>query len=530
MNIAVIAPYKGMIETVKRMEREFPNAHISVHLADLEEAVPLLGDESLVKADLFISRGGTANVIRKWTDKPVIEIPISGYDILRTILLIQAEEDKAEIIAFENISHNFNKISELIGTEIPITAVEAENEVEPAIIQAKAEGRKLIVGDTITTTLAQKFELEGVLITSGEESVRQAFEQAEEIGGYVAAEAKKAALFKKCAEQVDLPYVLVDQDDHVHLRSQAFTEWMAGDKEGIDRLLHRVSKETSPFIAFEKDRVNVSVEPLVLDSQPFRLVSFQPVERALPPSVSFFQSDGLSLPLVLGTHSALQSQFASCKEKGHSPIVIRGMKGSGERSIAAEFLGETALEVDVELCQDYSAIFELRLPLYLIHFERIPLEEQRLVLKKVEGHKAQVVLFTEISEVGGSIESSIVLPELQEREEEWGGFVRRFIAEANTIFGKQVIGVKGPLVVRPGEQILHLRETIYEKVKQARGSYILMDEDGGQEGYVKVNLRQSLEELEKEFIQLVLEEENFNQSKAAERLGINRTTLWRKLK
>ena len=40
----------------------------------------------------------------------------------------------------------------------------------------------------------------------------------------------------------------------------------------------------------------------------------------------------------------------------------------------------------------------------------------------------------------------------------------------------------------------------------------------------------SLENIEKKIIEKVLEEEEFNQTKAAKRLNINRSTLWRKLK
>ncbi|KAG2853357.1 hypothetical protein PC114_g28748 [Phytophthora cactorum] len=45
-----------------------------------------------------------------------------------------------------------------------------------------------------------------------------------------------------------------------------------------------------------------------------------------------------------------------------------------------------------------------------------------------------------------------------------------------------------------------------------------------------MKLSGTLKEIEKEIIQFVLLEENNNQSKAADRLGINRATLWRKLK
>ena len=40
----------------------------------------------------------------------------------------------------------------------------------------------------------------------------------------------------------------------------------------------------------------------------------------------------------------------------------------------------------------------------------------------------------------------------------------------------------------------------------------------------------NLAQMEKELLAKVLAEENYNYSKAAKRLGIHRTTLWRKLK
>ena len=45
-----------------------------------------------------------------------------------------------------------------------------------------------------------------------------------------------------------------------------------------------------------------------------------------------------------------------------------------------------------------------------------------------------------------------------------------------------------------------------------------------------LNLSQPFEKIEQDIIHRVLEEENMNQTAAAERLGISRSTLWRKLR
>ncbi|MNJ80868.1 DNA-binding protein Fis [compost metagenome] len=49
-------------------------------------------------------------------------------------------------------------------------------------------------------------------------------------------------------------------------------------------------------------------------------------------------------------------------------------------------------------------------------------------------------------------------------------------------------------------------------------------------GREELNLYQPLKDIERDIIRTVMEQEGMNQSLAAKRLGINRSTLWRKLK
>ena len=52
---------------------------------------------------------------------------------------------------------------------------------------------------------------------------------------------------------------------------------------------------------------------------------------------------------------------------------------------------------------------------------------------------------------------------------------------------------------------------------------------GQPEARGQLDLSKSLDEIEKDIIRLVLAEEGMNQSRAAKRLNIGRSTLWRRL-
>ena len=133
------------------------------------------------------------------------------------------------------------------------------------------------------------------------------------------------------------------------------------------------------------------------------------------------------------------------------------------------------------------------------------------------------------------------LPSLAERREDIRSICSLLLNECNRELGRQVTGFQpeafGLLETFswPGN-LGQLRRVVYSLVLSAQGSYIsasavrsvLQEQprsslDGG------IDLSKTLEEMEKEILSLVLRQEDMNQTRAAKRLGISRSTLWRKL-
>jgi DNA-binding NtrC family response regulator len=140
----------------------------------------------------------------------------------------------------------------------------------------------------------------------------------------------------------------------------------------------------------------------------------------------------------------------------------------------------------------------------------------------------------------------IQLPPLRERKEEIPLFVEEFIAEANREYGKQVDAISRELMERivdypwPGN-IRQLKNTITNAVLLSDGKTIqslnipdLEDPcEGGQETAPSIDLKsyveQHTERIEREVLERILDEEERNISSAANRLGISRKTLYKKM-
>ncbi|WP_240758280.1 helix-turn-helix domain-containing protein [Lysinibacillus sp. SGAir0095] len=138
------------------------------------------------------------------------------------------------------------------------------------------------------------------------------------------------------------------------------------------------------------------------------------------------------------------------------------------------------------------------------------------------------------------VSNKVELPALNERNEDISAFVLYFLSALHEKYGTIAVKIKE-------QSLTLLKETIYPF--NIDDLQIIMKEIALNENNIVIqhstvekvlnleklpikalSLKGTLKEIEKEIIELVLKEENFNQSKTAERLGINRGTLWRKLR
>ena len=133
------------------------------------------------------------------------------------------------------------------------------------------------------------------------------------------------------------------------------------------------------------------------------------------------------------------------------------------------------------------------------------------------------------------------LPPLRERLDDFPELVRFLLAELNQLFAKEYVSVS-PEVMElflrhswPGN-IRELRNVLEKAMLLGEGKIItlkhLPEEMSGQKGCLRKSTMQAktLEELEKERILEVLDQNGWNQSKAAELLGIHRNTMRDKIR
>lgn len=588
IKVLVIAPYQGLMESIKAMEGDLASFEIIIHMADLTESLLLLETYKDEEIDFIISRGGTADMLREHTSIPVIDIEVSGYDILRILTLLKGYQQPMEMIAFKNIIQGFESISKLIDIDIAYTVITHKDEVELAIRKAKENGVKIIVGDTITVRLANEMGLQGVLITSGRESIIEAFEKAKHMHQALERLSEETMFYQNILYEVDTPIALIEEDGTVRFANQSFYKTLQIEPivQGSVLSLFEVQPYFKKIVQFIKSGLKLQYQLAIQDTdelytikanyfqrkkqRPLYIFSLQRPNQLKEEIPVVFYHKMESYPQLLLSSALFHNAVAVGKKRmeSHLPIAVSGEEGAGKsmfmQSLFKSHFPKGSVLIEVKLGRITMKSFNQ----FLIMLEKEMDETDLIYIKGVENTSiVQQEKFMQLySKIRAHLvfafigehdvlnanqnrfdpelyrllnESLLYFPPLRERMEELEEMVKTFIVHYNERYGKQIVGVRSEVIDimkrHPWNgNLIELKKMVEEFVKVTADEYIseevlpILQENQGSDGQV-INLEQPLTAIEADIIDIVMRQENMNQSRVAKRLGINRSTLWRKL-
>lgn len=582
-----ITPYEGMREIFRNIAAIETGFTCTVLLGDYELGVEIARENFTDDVDAIISRGETAQLLADAFSVPIFKIKFSSYDILRALKAAQSISPRFVLVGRPSVTKIGQTLCDLLQyTEVRIESIQSVEETEEILRRARQDGYSLVVGDMRTVNYAQLLNMQSILIISGVETIEDTLNHAVQTITCMNAYAEQNALLKNAFLCSDAPAAILNPEGGVVFSAldAVCGALLSGVLKSDPDLLERDDVE----LVKKRDGVYYTVHGrrLVSGGQTYQL--FQVAARAGCPAsgaVSIYNrgdfSDG-SCHLFWG-HSPRISEFLDVARRSAripAPLLIVSEYGCEADRLAANlylqgpFQDRPLFSVDCarlsggklrELFESSaSPLYDVGHMLYFQNVDALTGEQATELLSGLEDARTtsrqKVVLSFQTNSPGPleqfrsgnrsqlSAYMTLCIPPLREHAEDIWEISNLYINSLNLEYGKQIVGIQPEAALQlerfPWPQNLtQLKQTLRSAMVAADSSYISSKNlsfilnsvaatgDLGAGGdSAGIDFSRPLHEIEYQIASHVLRMENNNQTHAARRLGISRSTLWRILK
>lgn len=583
-----IAPYEGMKTLMSSVVADYPQIDLTLFVGDMEQGLEIARSNFHGDYDVVISRGGTAKMLQKNLALPVIEIDISMYDILCALKLADGLTGKTAMVSFANITSSAHLLCDLMKFNMDIYTIDSAEAVEPTLRQLQKNDYQSILCDMISNTTAKRLGLNSFLITSGVDSIRKAFDQALLLCRSQQRLRDENQFFRQLIQGQIGQTMVFDQDGNLFLSTlddpkpellellrRDLPESQLGAERRITRNLggmlyairaRRISTGSLTYTAFFFDARKTPLSP---NQVGIRFSTRPEAENAFYSSIFSFA----------GSISDYQQDIEHISQST-APVMVTGEDGTGKESIVSVLYMRSPLRnaplvsINCSLLNDKSWAFLLEHhnspladqgnTLYFASIDALSEERRQqllAVLPEMDVCRRNRVIFSCVCQPGeytsavGSLFMdklcclSLYLPPLRQMAERIPALVNLSLSHLNVDLPRQIVGADPEAITllqnfQWPHNYTQFRRVIGELAVTATGSLITAENvrqalrkerhvgafsPCAENAAAPLNLNRTLDEISQDVARRVVEESGGNQTVAAKRLGISRTTLWRLL-
>jgi transcriptional regulator of acetoin/glycerol metabolism len=586
VRILAVAPYETMAVSLKKSAERFPDVLLDAFTGDLQEGVEILQSRDMSVYDAILSRGGTADMIRRITDLPVIEIPVMIYDILRTIKLAENYTDRMAVVGFPGVTENAHTLCSLLRLKMPIETVHSSEEIPGVLDRLRRQQINTVICDVVSHRTARDAGFQALLITSGERSLSQAIGIAIQQGRLFRRMKSENTLLRSMLQQNMQQCVVFNAEKDVVYSFMG--KLSDGTAAAMRRRISAIPENRELLFYYQEGAAlhSIIASRFQLRGQQLYLFRDEPARislRSAQPGIRFY--DAVECEQLLsgsfftlsGSMGTLESRLTAFSNTLH-PLMIIGEEGTGREQVArtlylqSELRNHPLVVVDGARLNDRSWNYLMehhasplgttRTAVFFHHLEELSSQRQQALLSLIEetglARRLWLLFACEIRDgrivdvFAEKLSSrlaplTVELPSLRSRRDEIPALASIYLSNLDMELGKQVSGFEPGVLEMltrydwPGNYA-QFKHVLHELCVVTDGHYIsgtdaaeIMAREHGMfrrlpevpGGFSSAGM--TLEEIERNVIEHTLNENKGNQSRTARQLGISRSTLWRVL-
>lgn len=589
--LLAVAPFKGFRDFLLQEIQKNPNVDIDIYSATLHETRDLISTLDLTKYEAVISRGRSGRIIKEMSPIPVINVDFSSFDILRALqLAMLTTQKKIAFVSYFDLSDNIHFLCELLHykTEILVPPSPSSDEEMEALVKTlyEKDGVRLFVGDGACIHHAHKLNVDAVLVTTGPESMQKAVAEAIELCEMRRTVIAENHFYKAIIENSSLPLAIFNAKKQL-LHSNLFTShYKSGIHEELQGRIPKLQLHGHiKFTVFSDETAwKISGEQLHHENKEYYLFHVADSIPTVFAQSEFWKTidcDTAKSSLALVTKNPIYQDYwqkALRVVDGKTPVVICGAPGNGKTVFShalyasSNYTNNPLIEIDcfhlnerqceklfkdersplfetnhMILFKNLNALTTILQNKFCYYFENLELTSRNKVICTFNGDMGNLIASNQFSQNLSYLICgfTLQLPSLNSRPELIVSIARSCLNELNQELPIQLAGFAPEALQLLQEHhweygIAQFQTILKQLAIHSNGQYItaenvrtilsnLSSANQSTRSELSLDLHQPLDAIMKDIISLVLKEENMNQTKAAKRLGISRSTLWKRL-
>ncbi len=590
IKVLAISPYPGMVPLLTETAKEYDGLELTISVGDLAKGLELAQKGFHANFDVIISRGGTARLLKQSVSLPVIEIGTTVYDVLCTLQRANIHEGRVAIVGYSNITQDMGILRTLLPYQLDVFTIQSSSQAVTTLQYLRREEYASVLCDMVTYTAAKEMDVNAFLITSSAESIRAAFDQAvffcsanrqlrsenQFLRQLLHKRTSQTVVFTRAGKLVfstleDASAELLDM-----LREKIESVAAAGRIKVMQQfrgLLYNIEAMQLPSDgeAYTAFYFLASTPPVAGDKYGISYYNCSQLEEAC--SAGIYNITGLTAQY----HQSILQAAA-----GRAPVFLFGAAGTGKEYLARTIYLRSArrshpfIQIDCNLLSrktwNYllghhsSPLCDTENTLYFQNLNALDDTQWRQLLAfLLEGQTAKhnQLIFSCVEAGDGRISGAamefinrlscfpLCLSSLHAQPAQVETAFSLYLDRHTIDTGRQWRGIDADALTllrqypwtqnylqfhRVMERLTELctdaqiRLSDVQAALQAELSLAPADADTAASPATSLDLSQPLALIEREIVRMVLEKSGDNQSRAAQSLGISRTTLWRMLK
>lgn len=582
-----IAPYEGIKELMDKIAIKKDDIEIVTYTANLEKGIDILRNTDK-NFEVIISRGGTARLLENYIDIPVVEISFTVYDILRSIDEAKKHSKSYSIVGYPNLTNTAKELCSILDNKIEIYTTYNHESVDTTIELLKMKEVDLILADTVNYEEAIKQGMNAILITSGEESINIALNDAIKIGKVYRNLQYENSLYKSLQEIDNNIYYILNQNRNLIYNSNRYID------ENMLEILQEytatinLSEEQNYFFILNKNHYHCKIKCSYIADEILYLIRVKEsgYHESLPDIESIDKKQALED--YLNSFYNITSSIGNMREQiklassTNKTVLLIGELGTGKTEVAkriysiSKFSNNPLYIIDLTNMDNKkhrdlfyspeSPLFEVQSSFFikidkntdplnvnklltLIKNSRFAQNNKCIISYKLEFDKNKSdtldLIMNNISTI------PIFFSPLRDYKADIISLSNIYLGEKNSSSDKYILGFDKEVIdlfqrYTWPQNFIQLWRILDQLVESCNGDYIseelakkfiqtedniflLYETKNVGENKFNINLDRTLDEITKDIIKLSLIENNNNRTETAKALNISRSTIWRYL-